>query len=87
VGEVGVAFGEMASAVSDCHLEQLAEVLAAVAAKLGLSPEVQIVEEILKIIIEGVQIEQEVSTACIDYSNSNWVGFGYNLAKLLKTLL
>ena len=87
VGEVGNAFALMASAVGDCHVEELAKILAAVAAKLGASPEVEIVEEVLKIIIEGVEVENEVALACKDYSESNWVGFGYNLAKLLKMLL
>ena len=45
------------------------------------------VEEALKILIEGVEIEQEVGTACVDYSEGNWVGFGYNIAKLIKTLV
>ena len=25
--------------------------------------------------------------ACVDYSNGNWVGFGYNIIKLVKTLI
>ena len=48
----------------DCHIEQLAEVLAAVAAKLGASPEVELVEEALKIIVQGVEIERELAAAC-----------------------
>ena len=47
-------------------------------------PEIEVIEEILKIIVQGVEIEREVSEACADYANSNFVGFGYNLAKLLK---
>ena len=87
VKEIGYAFELMSKAVGDCHLEQLAEILAAVAAKLGVSPEVEIVEEAIKILVEGIQIEEEIGEACVDYGNSNWIGFGYNVARLLKTLL
>jgi len=30
---------------------------------------------------------KEVGNALLDYSDGNWVGFGYNLIKLVKTLL
>ena len=40
-----------------------------------------------KILIKGVEIEQEIGEACLDYSNGNWVGFGYNIAKLIKALI
>ena len=59
----------------------------AAAAKLGIAPEIEWVVEALRILIEGVAIEQEVGTACLDYSQGNWVGFGYNIAKLVKTLV
>lgn len=55
--------------------------------RLGLVPEVQWIEEVLKILIDGVAIESEVGAACVDYSEGNWVGFGYNIAKLVKTLM
>ena len=76
----------MSEAVSACHVQDLAEMLAALAAKLGASPEIEVVEEALKIIIEGVSIEQEIALACEDFADSNWVGFGFELAKLIKTL-
>ena len=41
----------------------------------------------LHILIEGVQIEEEISAACEDFAAGNWAGFGYELAKLLKLLL
>ena len=55
--------------------------------KLGIVPEVSFIEEVLHILIEGVQIEEEIGNACEDWSNDNWVGFGYNIAELVKTLL
>ena len=85
------AFGEgvkkIADAVTDCHLEEFAELLTELAAKLGIVPEVGWLEELLHILIEGVHIEKEVGDACVDYGNGNWAGFGYNIAKLVKTLL
>lgn len=55
--------------------------------KLGIAPDVQFIEDVLKILIDGVEIEQEIGSACLDYSEGSWVGFGYNLAKLVKTLI
>ena len=40
-----------------------------------------------RVVIEGVNIEREISDACDDYGNQNWVGFGYNVVRLVKTLL
>jgi hypothetical protein len=85
------AFGngmkQVAKAVTDCHLEEFAELLTELAVKLGIVPEVGWLEELLHILIEGVHIENEVGDACVDYGDGNWVGFGYNVAKLVKTLL
>jgi len=77
---------QVAKAVTDCHLEEFAEILTELAVKLGIVPEVGWLEELLHILIEGVHIENEVGDACLDYSSGNWVGFGYNIAKLVKTL-
>ena len=80
-------------------------------------------EEALQILIDGVTIEQEIGSACLDFSRDNWaraatprvarpstralarhgrghqllyapsssfrgqVGFGYNIARLVKTLV
>jgi hypothetical protein len=85
------AFGQgmkkIAAAVSDCHLEEFAELLSKLAIKLGIVPEVGWLEELLHILIEGVHIENEVGDACTDYGDGNWVGFGYNVARLIKTLV
>jgi len=86
IGELGYGLKDVAAGVSDCHLQEFADILEKLAVKLGVAPEIEIVEEVLKIIIEGVQIETEVGDACLDYSQGNWVGFGYNLMKLVKTL-
>ena len=76
----------IAKGVGDCHLQQFADILAKLAAKLGIAPEVSWVEELLSTLINGVEIQDELGDACIDCSQGNWVGFGYNVAKLVKTL-
>ena len=43
--------------------------------------------DLLPILIEGKEIEEEIGAACVAYSDGNWVGFGYNIAKLVKTLI
>merc|ERR1712195_322180 len=86
VADIGHGLKLVAKGVGDCHLQQFADILAKLAAKLGVAPEVSWVEELLSILINGVEIENELGDACIDYSQGNWVGFGYNVAKLAKTL-
>lgn len=85
--DIGNGLNDLASGVGDCHLDDLAKILSALAAKLGLAPEVQLIEDVLKILIEGVEIEQEIGNAFIAFSNDNWPSFGYNIYKLIKTLL
>ena len=64
VGDIGYAFRDIAHGVSDCHLAELAQLLADLAEKLGIAPEIQWVEELLKILIDGVEIENEIADAC-----------------------
>jgi len=87
IQDLGYALESIASGVKDCHLADLAEILAKLATELGIEPEVKWVEEVLKILIDGVEIENEIGTACIDYSEDNWIGFGYNIIELIKNLL
>jgi len=87
IRDLGYGLGDVANGVSDCHLAQLADVIAQLATKLGVAPEIQWVEEVLHILIDGVEIEREISNACIDYADGNWVGFGYNIAKLVQSLV
>lgn len=87
VGDIGKGIEDLANSVGDCHLAELADLLAKLAAKLGIAPDVAIVEEVLKIVIEGVSIEREIAAALEDFGAKNWPGFGYNIVKLVKTLL
>jgi len=87
IRDIGYGLLDVAHGVKDCQLQALADIIEQLALKLGVAPEVQWVEEALRILIKGVEIEQEVGDACIDYSDGDWVGFGYNIAKLVKTLL
>ena len=70
--------------VSDCHLVELAQLLTTIATKLGLEPEIGWVEELVHIVIDGVDIEHEVQAACDDWKVKNYAGFGYNVAQLVK---
>lgn len=87
VKKIGDGMHLVAKGVSDCHVEEFADLLAKLAVKLGIVPEVGWIEEILHILIDGVKIENEIGDACDDYGNKNWVGFGYNIVRLVKTLL
>ena len=87
VSDIGLGMHLVAKGVGDCHLQQLAGLIEELAVKLGLAPQVPFIEELLKILIDGVEIEDEIGDACQDYSSGNWIGFGYNVAKIVKTLL
>ncbi len=87
IKDLGDGFTQIANSVTDCHMQELADLLEKLAVKLGIEPEISWLEEILHILIEGVNIEKEIGAACTDYGEGNWVGFGYNLAKLIKTLV
>jgi len=87
IRDIGYAFQDIAAGVGHCHLQDLEKILEQLAVKLGVAPEVQWLETLLKILIEGVQIENEIGGACVDFSDDNWIGFGYNIAKLIRTLI
>jgi len=87
IGDIGNGLKDLAKGVGDCHMAEFAKLLEELAVKFGLVPEVSWIEELLKILIDGVEIENELGDACLDYSQGNWVGFGYNIAKLIKTLV
>lgn len=87
VADVGQGLHALAASVSDCHLAQLAEIIEALAVKLGLVPEVAWVEELLHILIDGVEIVDELASACTDYANSNWPAFGYEIVKIISSFV
>jgi len=87
VKEIGAGMKSIANGVGDCHIQEFADILEKLAVKLGIAPEISWIEEILHIVIEGVNIEREIGSACDDFGDKNWVGFGYNVVKLVKTLL
>ena len=87
MNDIGAGMKLVSKGVGDCHLQEFADLLEKLAVKLGLTPEISWLEDLLTIVIDGVQIEDEIGDACQDYSDGNWVGFGYNVAKLVKTLV
>eukprot|EP00929_Paragymnodinium_shiwhaense_P004703 TRINITY_DN10581_c0_g1_i1.p1 TRINITY_DN10581_c0_g1~~TRINITY_DN10581_c0_g1_i1.p1 ORF type:complete len:856 (+),score=251.75 TRINITY_DN10581_c0_g1_i1:97-2664(+) len=88
IADLGYGLRAISKSVGDCHLQEFLTALEELAAILTTQPpELQWLEAFLKIIIDGVDIEVEVSNALVDFGNHNWPGFGYNLFKLIKTLL
>lgn len=85
--DIGLGMKAVSRGVSDCDLADLAKIIDELAIKLGIAPEIQFIDDALKIIIEGAEIEQELGNAFVDFSEHDWPGFGYNVIKLIKTLL
>ena len=87
VHSLGDAMHDVARGVKDCHLQEFADLLARLAPKLGVVPEITWIEELLHILINGVKIEKEIGDACDAFNRENWPAVGYNVARLTKTLL
>jgi len=87
VGLIGRGVRDLANIVGDCHLAQLSKILAGLAADLGVEASVKWVGELLKILINGVEIEREVADAFEAWAEGNWPSFGYHVVKLIKTFL
>jgi hypothetical protein len=85
--DIGYALKNIAAGIRDCHLAELAEILEQLAEKFGIAPQIQWVEELIKILIEGHDIENEIADVCHDYATDNYPSLGYDLVKLVKTLL
>jgi len=83
----GVAMKDVAQGVGKCHLGELALILGKLGNKMTLTPVIGWLEELLHILIEGQHIEQEIVDACVAWGSHNYPGFGFNLARLVKTLL
>lgn len=86
VRDIGYGLEDVAKGVGDCHLEELAELLAKLATELAF-PEVMWVAEVLHILINGSEIANDIGEACVDFGDENFVSFGSDLAKLIKVLL
>lgn len=87
VHALGDGMHDIARGVKDCHLQEFADLLAKLATKLGIVPEITWIEELLHIIINGVKIEKEIGDACDAFNHENWPAVGFNVARLTKTLL
>ena len=87
VHSFGLGVKDVAQGVGQCHLGELAVILAKLGTKMTLAPEVGWLEELLHILIESKHIEQEIGDACLAWPSHNYPSFGFNLAKLIKTLV
>jgi len=87
VKSLGEGVQLVAKGVQDCEIAEFADILARLAAKLGIAPEISWLEDILHVLINGVKIEDEVGKAMVDWSDRNWPAFGYEVVSLVKTLL
>jgi len=84
--DIGWGLKDVSKGVSDCHLDELATLLEKLAVELSL-PEVGFVKEVLHILVHGKEIADEIGDACVDFGEEKYVRFGFDLAKLIKTLL
>jgi hypothetical protein len=86
IKDIGLGLEDVAKGVDDCHLDDFAELLTKLAAELAV-PEVSWIAEVLHIVVHGAEIVEEIGEACEDFGDSNYVRFGFDIAKLIKVLL
>jgi len=86
IRDIGHGLEDVSKGVSACHLDELADLLARLAAELAI-PEVSWIKEVLHVLVHGAEISDEIGEACVDFGDENYVRFGFDLAKLIKTLL
>lgn len=87
---VGAASKDIAKAVADCHLQELVDILEKVAVKLGIDPEVSLIEEVLHMHPDRRREDRERNRRRVrGLRTAQLPGFGYrynlNLAKLTMT--
>eukprot|EP01027_Heterolobosea_sp_BB2_P020520 GEZU01029275.1.p1 GENE.GEZU01029275.1~~GEZU01029275.1.p1 ORF type:complete len:892 (-),score=374.14 GEZU01029275.1:181-2856(-) len=86
VHELGTALHEAATALNDCHVEQLTQIVVQVAEKLGLAS-FSWIDEVIHIVIEGADIYDDLYDSVVDYEAQNYLGFGLDLGKLIIKLI
>merc|ERR1711881_80204 len=86
IKDIGLGLEDIAAGVSDCHLDELADLLTKLAAELAF-PEVSWIAEVLHIIVNGAEIVEDVGLACEAFGEEKWVTFGYDLVKLAEVVL
>merc|ERR1712107_423428 len=84
IGDIGVGLHALASSVSDCHMEELADIIRKLAVELGVSPMVFWAESLLHILIRGPDIVNDFAGALTSYGQHNFAGFGFYLIKLIE---
>eukprot|EP00003_Mantamonas_plastica_P025474 TRINITY_DN4_c0_g2_i1.p1 TRINITY_DN4_c0_g2~~TRINITY_DN4_c0_g2_i1.p1 ORF type:complete len:743 (-),score=285.52 TRINITY_DN4_c0_g2_i1:1999-4227(-) len=88
--ELGQALDATRNAIVDCDLEQFAELIAKLVAKLGgATGFIGWLEEAFKIIVEGVNIFDHIKALvhAFEQRPKNWLGIGFNIAELVKELV
>eukprot|EP00762_Andalucia_godoyi_P003186 ANDGO_01102.mRNA.1 hypothetical protein len=85
VHDLANGLDELSKGVSDCHVEQVAQIIEEVASKLGAGY-IGWLEEAVKIVVDGSEIYDEVYSAVVAWDTRDFFGFGYEIMKLAIAL-
>eukprot|EP00933_Yihiella_yeosuensis_P033295 TRINITY_DN2702_c0_g2_i2.p1 TRINITY_DN2702_c0_g2~~TRINITY_DN2702_c0_g2_i2.p1 ORF type:complete len:854 (-),score=217.97 TRINITY_DN2702_c0_g2_i2:36-2597(-) len=83
---IGHGLNDLASSIQDCHMADLANLLSMLGAKFGMAPKIQWLGKLIKVMMDGVNVEKELADALESFSEKNWPEFGYSLVKILKEI-
>ena len=78
---LATALDDLAHSVSACHAPEIAKIAVELAAKLGF-PVVGWLETVFAVVFNGAQVYDDIFNAVVDYENKNYIGLGYEVAKL-----
>jgi hypothetical protein len=80
---LGDSFKSLSSGVKNCHLDELADVISAQGSKIGIA-NVEIVEEVVKVLIEGSDVYDDIYSATTAVHNGDYKSFGRSIGALIK---
>lgn len=84
--DLAVSGHDFSIAVQACDIEQLGEILEALAKKLGLGW-ASWIGDIVRLIVDGSEVFDEVYSLVEDIERKNPFGIGLDLARLIRTLI
>merc|ERR1711972_579221 len=69
INDLGRGLNDLAAGVNDCHLKELATIIAKLSLKFSGVPELKWINDVLKILIDGVSIEKDLANALLAFSD------------------
>lgn len=87
IKDVAAALSALSSAITDCHAEEIAQVLSKLAAILGAPAGIGWLDEGFKIVVDAAEVSNDVYDALLFVKQDDYFMAGYEIAKLAVVLV